>query len=166
MSALFTSVPIKDAITVIKQKLETDQSWKVRTNMTVNHVIILLDLVLNTTYFTFDGDLYRQKFGAAMGSPVSPIVANLFMEDFEVKALASAVVSPKLWFRYVDDTIVAQKKSQTDNFTAHLNTQHPSIKFTMEREENGTLPMLDAKIHKNRDGTVKCTVYRKKTHTD
>ncbi len=61
---------------------------------------------------------------------------------------------------------MAQKKSQTDTLTSNLNTQHPSIKFTMKREGNGTLPMLDAKIHKNSDGTVKCTVYRKKTHTD
>ena len=41
-----------------------------------------------------------------MGSPLPPIVANLFMEDFEAKALASARLLPKLWKRYVDDTNV------------------------------------------------------------
>ena len=35
-----------------------------------------------------------------MGSPISPIVANLFMEDFEVKAINNAKNPPKMWKRY------------------------------------------------------------------
>ena len=37
----------------------------------------LLTFVLETTYFRFEGKIYQQKFGVAMGSPVSPIVFNL-----------------------------------------------------------------------------------------
>ncbi len=83
VSALFTSIPVPAAISVIRSKLEEDSSWKTNTSMSVDHIIALLDVILNTTYFSFNGDLYRQNLGAAMGSPVSPIVANLFMEDFE-----------------------------------------------------------------------------------
>jgi hypothetical protein len=39
-----------------------------------------------------------------MGSPLSPVMANLFMEEFEKKALATATLKPGFWFRYVDDT--------------------------------------------------------------
>ncbi|KAG8249378.1 hypothetical protein J6590_019665 [Homalodisca vitripennis] len=45
------------------------------------------------------GKIYRQDEGMAMGSPLSPIFANIFMEEFERKALASAQFKPKIWWR-------------------------------------------------------------------
>ena len=41
-----------------------------------------------------------------MGSPLSPVVANIIKEEFEIEALCAAVKRPKLWLIYVDDTIV------------------------------------------------------------
>ena len=58
-----------------------------------------------------------------------------------------------LWQRYVDDTIVALDDSLLEDFTNHINTIHPSIKFTREEKENNTIPMLDAKT--TRDTAVK-----------
>ena len=49
--------------------------------------------------------------GAAIGSLMSPILANLFKENFEVKALSTASNHTGLWRRYVDDTFVVQKAS-------------------------------------------------------
>ena len=51
-------------------------------------------------------------------------------------------------------------------FLEHLNSLHPSIEFTMEMEEGGSLPFLDTLIKRNKDGTVDTSVYRKPTHTD
>ena len=64
-----------------------------------------------------------------MGSPLSPVVANLFMEVFEERALVSAVLRPRLWLRYVDDTFVLWPHStdELDTFQDHLNSQHPAI---------------------------------------
>ena len=62
-------------------------------------MFILLEFFLKTTYFQLQGSFYEQISEAAMGSPISPIVANLFMEDFEVKAINTAQNPPKMWKR-------------------------------------------------------------------
>ena len=85
VSALFTSIPIEPAIKIIKKHLEEDKELSNRTSMTVKHIICLLDFCLKNTCFSFQGRFYEQTEGAAMGSPISPIVTNLFMEDLEVQ---------------------------------------------------------------------------------
>ena len=90
VEALFTSVPVESAISIIKKHLEEDKDLHNKTAMTVNQISCLLEICLNTTYFTFQGKMYEQVKEAALGSPISPIMANLFMEDLETKALATA----------------------------------------------------------------------------
>ena len=77
VSALFTSVPIDPAIHIIQRRLELDQELHSRTTMKVEQIISLPEFCLKTTYFQFQGRFYEQIRGAAMGSPISPIVANL-----------------------------------------------------------------------------------------
>ena len=90
VKALFTSVPIQLDIDIIRKLLEEDGELLQRTNISVNHIISLLEFCLRSTYFTFQGRFYEQQEGAAMGSPISPIVANLYVEDFEKKAINSS----------------------------------------------------------------------------
>ena len=102
-----------------------------------------------------------------MGSPISPIVVNLFMEDFETKELASTQCLPKKWKRFVDDTCVVwpHGREKMDLFLNHLNSQSDSIKFTMEVEVNVCLPFLGILLSRMNDGFVSHQVFRKKTHT-
>ena len=90
ITALFTSVPVEPALGIIKGLLEQDNTLKERTVLLVKDIILLLGFCLHNTHFSFQGQLYEQVEGAAMGSPVSPIVANLCMEYFEQKALSTA----------------------------------------------------------------------------
>jgi hypothetical protein len=85
------------------------------------------------------------KRGVAMGSPLSPIVANLFMENFEERALNTYPLKPKRWKRYVDDTNVVwpHGRDELNKFLEHLNNLSDDIKFTMELEENNNIPFLD-----------------------
>ena len=80
VKALFTSVPIQPVLNIIKNKLKNEKDLKQRTSMTVGHITSLLEYCLKSTYFVFQGKYYEQLGGAAMGSPLSPIIANIYME--------------------------------------------------------------------------------------
>ena len=103
--------------------MTTDNSWKDRTKLLVEDVMELLEFILTTTYFVFRDQIYIQKFGTAMSSLVSPMVADIFMEFLEQLAIASVPVEckPKLWKRYVDDILEVIKKHGVDGLTQHLN---------------------------------------------
>ena len=94
-----------------------------------------------------------------MGSSVSAVVANQYMEFFEELALESAPSRPWLWKQYVDDTCCILMKSDVDGLLHHLNSIGPTIKFTMEVED-------DTRVTRKEDGTLDITVYCKQMHTD
>ena len=90
VSALFTSVPIDPGLVFIKDLLDKDTTLKERTVMEVSDIILLLEFCVKNTYFSFQDQFYEQVEGAAMGSPVSSIVVNLYMEYLEHRALSTA----------------------------------------------------------------------------
>ena len=83
VSALFTSVPIDPALNIIKDLLEQDDTLWDRSVLSVQNITKLLGFCLHNIYFSFQNKFYEQVEGAAMGSLVNPIVANLYMEHFE-----------------------------------------------------------------------------------
>ena len=166
VSSLFTSIPINEAIPVVRAKLESDQSLPDRCPLDIAQLSALLEMCLSSTYFTFQGEFYKQKKGAAMGSPISPVVANLYMEQFESRALDTAPIPPTMWYRYVDDTIAKIHENAVDSFSEHLNSIDQHIQFTSEQEKDGRIPFLDTCVSINQDGSTKISVYRKPTHTD
>ena len=94
VTALFTSVPVDPAINMVQQRLTQDPTLSQRTQMSIPQIVTLLEFCLKNTYFLFQDKYYEQVNGVAMGSPISPLIANLFMEEFEVKALQSAPHPP------------------------------------------------------------------------
>jgi len=103
-----------------------------------------------------------------MGSPLSPVIANFYMEDFETKAIEKAIHKPACWYRYVDDTFVLWPHGQEKlmDFLNHLNGIHNKIQFTIEIEEASHLPFLDIDIYRKMDCSLGHKVYRKPTHTN
>ena len=73
-----------------------------------------------------------------MGSLVSPSVVNAKMEDFEVNALASAHNPPHVWYWYIDDTFTVLHQCAIEEFTNHINSLDPHIKFTIEEQDGYT----------------------------
>ena len=125
----------------------------------------LLQFVDTTTHFSFRGTIHQQKFGTAMTSPVSPVIANLFMEWLE-QTIATAPVTcqPRLWKRYVDDVMKIVKKGCEQPLTAHLNTID-TYKFTYEEESCGSLPFLDTLMVRKVMGRPN-SLCIERTHTD
>ena len=107
VTALFTSVPVDPALGIIKDLLEKDSTLKERTLLLVMDIILLLEFCLKNTYFLSKVSTMKNR-RCSYGSPVSSIVANLYMEYFEQKALSPA--TPQIWLRYVDNTWVVQGK--------------------------------------------------------
>ena len=151
VTALFTFIPVKPAMEVIKEKLEQDTELHQRTTMSIQNILDLLEFCLCNTYFLFQGQYYEQTQGAAMGSPVSPVLANLYMEFFEDRALSTAVNPPRWWKRFVDDTFVILKQDKKEEFLQHINSVDPA---TEEQKQDGSMPFLDILVTPQEDGTL------------
>ena len=100
-----------------------------------------------------------------MGSPVSSVVANIFMQHVEELVLATSPQSIRFWRRYVDATFCFLNKTTVEKTLKHLNSINPSIHFTVEQETDNQLPFLDVLLMRY-DNKTRTTVYRNKTHTD
>ena len=100
-----------------------------------------------------------------MGSLLSPIVANILMEDLEMRALETSSCKPKMWLRYVDNVFAIWPYGDhlLDTFHQHLNGQNPSIQFRMKAESEGRITFLDMQLERT---TAQTSVFRKKTDTD
>ena len=132
VTSLYTSVPISESVNIIEKLLDNDTTLESRTPLSPSDITQGIELCLRSTYFTFKRILYKQTDGVAMGSPIAPIVANIFMGHLETQALNNFMNPPRIFIRYVDDTFVIMKRAFYTEFLSFLNCLCNSIKFTME----------------------------------
>ena len=104
--------------------------------MAIPQIVEFLNFCQNTTYCIYDGAYYQQTHGAAMGSPISPVVADCYMEQFDLCSPAP----PSLWLHYVDDTFTILHEYDVEQFTEHINSIDHHIKFTIDSEKGSKLP--------------------------
>ena len=97
--SLFTAIPVQKACDYIKEKLEQDSTLSRRTHLEINEIVSLLNFALSNNYFVFEGQTYNQIHGRAMGSPVSPVVANICIgRNVEEMAIKTTSVPHKTCF--------------------------------------------------------------------
>ena len=159
--SLFTKVPTDETLAVVQDKLAADPLLEECICIPIDNLIEMLTFWVETAYFRMGSDIYRQEEGLAMGSPSSPVLANIYMEYFE----EMTSLKPSMWLRYVDNTFILwphQEDFQT--LLDPMNLIRPSIQFTMEKEQANKLPFLDVLITYT-EQEFRSPVYRKTTFT-
>ena len=163
VESLFTNIPLEETIKTCCDSLYKNQ--ELLSNINKNQFEKLLRAALCSNNFLFDGIVYQQVDGVAMGSPLGPSLANTFLAYYEQIWLNDCPneFKPVYYKRYVDDIFVLfQSPHHLEKFNKYLNTKHANIKFTNEKEVNGSLPFLDVLISRNNKGLT-TTVYHKST---
>ena len=148
VSSLFTNVPLDETIQICLDKLYalSDPPALPRSVLKV-----LFEFATKKSHFIFNGQYCDQIDGVAMGSPLGPVLANIFMCHRVIwKWVLDYNARPSVWFRYVDDTFsLFDSKSTATQFLQYLNNCHANIKFTVEFEGNCTIPFLDILIKRH-----------------
>ena len=165
VSAFLASIPVPVALKVINYKISTCKNFTNVCKIPTEQFIKLLEFTLTNCIFCFNRKFYKQLQGAAMGLPVSPVIAYIYIEYFESLAIPPSPTLTKLWFRYVDDVYSATRKDQASELQEHLNSIDPHIKFTIELTGTDGLLFLDT-LTKPIPNSIESTVHRKSTHRD
>jgi len=127
--SLFTNIPLDLAIESVVKRWEYIASG---CSIPREEFLVALRLIFDSTYFQFDGNIYKQNFGTSMGSLLSPIISDLVMRDFEERALEILDLPLPFYFRYVNDIAMVIPSDSINNILNIFNNFHPRLKFTLE----------------------------------
>ena len=192
--SLFTKVPLKQTISIILDDLYKDKCYcshinnkktkcgkKKTTNKRGETCTVcldrsdmkwLLETATSRTHFQFNGKIFSQVDGVAMGSPVGPLIANIFMVYLEKKLMKQLEQRGLVyWKRYVDDTLaIIKKDADINKLLTILNSFHSSIQFTIEpeNEKDQSIPFLDILIRRHsvrKTSWFSSSIYKKPTFT-
>ena len=136
-----TNLPLEETIDIILNKIYDEK--KIETNIPRNIMKDLLYLCTKHVHFNYGGKIYIQIDGVAMGSPLGPVLANIFMISLEEAILPSIKKHVAHWKRHVDDTHAYIDPSIIGFVLEKLNRFHPNIQFTHKIEENQKITFLD-----------------------
>jgi len=145
--SLFTNIPLDLVIdSVVKRWGHIANSCSIPREEFLN----ALKLVFDSTYFRFDGVIYKQNFGTSMDSPLSSIISDLVMRDLEERALETLGFSLPFYLRYVDDIAMAIPFNSVKKILNIFNGLHPRLQFTVEIGGK-LLNFLDVTIIRNKN---------------
>ena len=162
VNTLFTNVPLRKTIDILCDYISLNN---LPLPFPVETLKDLLLLCTDNVKFTFQGEHFRQIDGVAMGSPLGPLLADVFMGYVENLA-ENSIQKMCLYRRYVDDIIIIGDKCEDVNrLLKELNTSQKHISLTCEEEKNNQLPFLDILISRRGDGSIQRSIYRKPTWT-
>ena len=154
--SLFTNIPRRSVIRNIINRWD-----EVKTNINLDLFLEMVEFCMEASCFRYNNKFYMQTYGTAMGSPLSPILAEIVLETIIDKALASIPFTIPLLRKYVDDFLIAVPKDKINNVLQAFNEQEERLQFTVECEVDRKLPFLDMLIYRNEDQTLSTNWYAK-----
>ena len=179
VAALFTNIPNDEGMNAVREVFEEKEETKFHKEF----VLRLLEILLHNNYFEFNGEIFKQIIGAAMGSQPIPNYANIFMSrkiDIKIisifeKYFTEEHISLKLFKRFLDDLFFIFKGSSKTlhKILDEINGIHPNIKLTMNHTsideddpcdcpKKETIPFLDVSLS-IKNGKIETDLYRKPT---
>ncbi|XP_071050953.1 HEAT repeat-containing protein 1 homolog [Onthophagus taurus] len=160
---LYTNIPITEALLLAKELIKDKFN-----DTNTEHIYNFLKLCTEQNFCQFDCKIYEYKKGLPMGSPLSGLLSDIFLNNLEKEILNTNNPNILLWRRYVDDVLIIWNNKDLDSihsFYAYINGLHNDINFTMEIEEDNKLNFLDLTLTNNAK-LITFDIYRKPTQTD
>ena len=146
--SLFTNIPFDVTIAICVKKLFQTPETQVK-GVSKNNFCDLLNLATKESFFTFNNNFFIHVDGVAMGSPLSSILANIFLSHHGENWLNKCPIEfkPSFYRRYVDDTFVLFESPESANqFCEYMSSKYQNMNFSVEQENIGLLSFLDVKI--------------------
>ena len=130
ITALYTNMNLERSLKIVQETFDNNPDPR----RPDHHILKLLTIILTKNDFEFGGNFYLQIFGTAMGKRISPALANLYLTEFDQKAMQEFKIRPSCFYRYLDDIFFLFPKSQEhelSHFEIFLNSLIPDIKITL-----------------------------------
>ena len=163
VKSLYTNIPNDQGIQACLDMLKDHNTL---TSELEQHITNILTHILTKNAFTFNDEHFLQIHGTAMGSPMAPTYANIFMAVLEKELLLKAPngLIPIEWIRFIDDifAIWTHGIDKLQHFLTYINEFHPTIKFDYIYSLE-TVNFLDTTIYINSNNKLESDLYIKPT---
>ncbi|XP_019882893.2 uncharacterized protein LOC109609951 [Camponotus floridanus] len=159
VTALFTNIPKDLVVSAVTKR------WNhiaPNTKFNLSQFLYVIEMILDSTSFTFNGQFYEQIFGSPMGSPLSPILADIVTDDLETHCLSLLNFNVPVYYRYVDDIFTIVPRSKVEMIKSTFNNYHQRLAFTHEIECDSRISFLDTVVIRS-DGCLLTDWFRKPT---
>jgi len=158
---LYTMIPRDSTLLTLNEFLCQHATTPGRINgMTIDTLMRMARLVLDTNYFVFENQYYQQIRGGAMGSPFTMTLANIYMLKWEQPLIEHQQLHKELYLRYIDDVFMTSNLSldQINTILDQANSKDPNIHITSSIGMN--INFLDVNAV-NSEGELRTRVFRK-----
>ena len=130
---LYPSIPHKEGLEALKEKLEEQSSSKIPSS----DLVKMAEFVLKNNFFEFNNQVKQQVSGTAIGTKFAPPYACIYMDKTETDFLESQELQPFVWLRYIDDIffVWTHVENELKNFMENFNQFLPNLRFTYEKSK-------------------------------